>query len=61
MGQWAYGSTQFRKDLALLRRHLAHFPFEKLVTHRFTLEQSLLAMETVKSEACMKAVFTPQG
>jgi len=59
IGQWAYGSTQFRKDLALLERHHEAFPFGELITHRFRLDQYAEAMDAVKEETCMKAVFAP--
>jgi L-iditol 2-dehydrogenase len=59
IGQWAYSSAQYKKDLALLVRHRDHFPFDKLVTHHFKLGDHDKAMETVKHEACLKAVFSP--
>ena len=59
IGQWAYSSAQYRKDLALLVRHRESFPFERLVTHRFALSEHDEAMEAVKQEECLKAVFVP--
>ncbi|HEY7589059.1 MAG TPA: zinc-binding dehydrogenase [Thermoplasmata archaeon] len=59
LGQWAYSSAQYRKDLALLLRHRARFPFRKLVTHRFALPEYDKAMETVRQEQCLKAIFAP--
>jgi len=59
IGQWAYSSAQYRKDLALLVRHRDRFPFERLVTHRFALSEHDKAMEMVKQEGCLKAVFVP--
>lgn len=57
IGQWGYTSHQYRKDLALLSRHAVRFPFEKLVTHRFALWQYEEALEVVKREECIKAIF----
>ena len=59
IGQWAYSSAQYRKDLALLVRHRDRFPFERLVTHRFALSEHDEAMQAVKQEECLKAVFIP--
>ena len=45
--------------LALPVKHRDRFSFEKLVTYRFALEQYEEAIQVVKREACMKAIFAP--
>jgi L-iditol 2-dehydrogenase len=59
IGQWAYGSTQFRKDIALLLKHRDAFPFEKIVTHQFALHDYAEAIEAVSRQECVKVVFAP--
>jgi len=59
LGQYAYSSSQYRKDLALLVNNRDRFPFKKLVTHRFALSEHDEAMQTVRREDCLKAVFVP--
>jgi len=59
IGQYGYAPPQFQKDLALMVRYREHFPFEKIVTHCFSLSEYNEAMQTVKQEECMKAIFVP--
>lgn len=59
IGQYAYVPQQFKKELALLERWSAVFPFEKLITHRFALEDFERAMNCLGSQECIKAVFSP--
>jgi hypothetical protein len=42
-------------------KHGDHFPFEKLVTHRFPLPEYTYAMTAVKQEDCVKAIFVPDA
>ncbi|MEW5980051.1 MAG: zinc-binding dehydrogenase, partial [Acidobacteriota bacterium] len=57
----AWGSEQRHMDLALkfLRNKAGRFPFERLVTHRFRLDQASQAIETTARWQSTKSVIVP--
>lgn len=59
-----YGNTNHPHDgyysaLEMMYRYRNTFPFEKLITHRFKLEQAQEAVETSFREDALKVVFAP--
>lgn len=59
-----YGNTNHPHDgyyaaFDMMWRHRKDFPFEKLITHRFKLEQAQQAVETSFGEDALKVVFAP--
>lgn len=50
----AYGSA-----LKVMQRYNNKIPFEKLVTHKFRLEEAERAMKTAINGRCLKVVITP--
>jgi L-iditol 2-dehydrogenase len=59
IGQMCLASTGFIPSVKLMMKHKKHFPFEKIITHRFKIEESQKALETSFSLECMKVVITP--
>jgi L-iditol 2-dehydrogenase len=45
--------------MEMLYRHREDFPFEKLITHRYTLDQAQEAMAKSFDEEALKVVFQP--
>ena len=45
--------------LEMMWRHRHSFPWERLITHRFGLEQAQEAVETSLQPDALKVVFTP--
>jgi threonine dehydrogenase-like Zn-dependent dehydrogenase len=59
-----YGNTNHPHDgyyraFEMMYRHRKDFPFEKLITHRFKLDQAQEAMEKSFQPDALKVVFTP--
>jgi threonine dehydrogenase-like Zn-dependent dehydrogenase len=59
-----YGNTNHPHDgyyraMEMMHRYRHTFPFEKLITHRYKLEQAEEAMEKSFEEDALKVVFTP--
>lgn len=59
-----YGNTNHPHDgyysaLEMMYRNRKTFPFEKLITHRFKLQQAQHALEKSFEEDALKVVFTP--
>jgi threonine dehydrogenase-like Zn-dependent dehydrogenase len=58
-----YGPSprHFEKAFEMLASTKDRFPYEKLVTHRFKIEEASQAMRSARSEECLKAVITGPG
>lgn len=59
-----YGNTNHPQDgyytaFEMMYRHRKEFPFEKLITHRFRLDQAQEALERSFESDALKVVFTP--
>ena len=59
-----YGNTNHPHDgydraMEMMYRYRHEFPFEKLITHRFGLNQAQEALEKSFEEDALKVVFTP--
>jgi L-iditol 2-dehydrogenase len=59
-----YGNTNHPHDgyypaMAIMYRYRDAFPFEKLITHRYRLDQAQEAMEKSFEEDALKVVFVP--
>jgi threonine dehydrogenase-like Zn-dependent dehydrogenase len=59
-----YGNTNHPHDgyyraFEMMWRHRETFPWERLITHRFPLDQAQEALETAYSPEALKVVFTP--
>jgi L-iditol 2-dehydrogenase len=59
-----YGNTNHPHDgyyraMAIMYRYRDAFPFEKLITHRYKLDQAQEAMEKSFEEDALKVVFVP--
>lgn len=56
-GVWVSDTSHLYQSIRLVRS--GRFPFEKLVTHRFSLEEATAALETMESREAIKAVLIP--
>jgi threonine dehydrogenase-like Zn-dependent dehydrogenase len=61
-----YGNTNHPHDgyyraMEMMYRYRDTFPFEKLITHRYRLEQAQEAMEKSFEEGALKVVFMPSA
>lgn len=56
-GVWVSDTRHLRQSISLVERDPE--PFAGLVTHRFSLDEATLALETVERRAAMKAVIVP--
>ena len=56
-GVWVSDTSHLHQAVRLVLSR--KYPFEKLVTHRFKLEQATQALETVEVREAMKAVLLP--
>jgi threonine dehydrogenase-like Zn-dependent dehydrogenase len=59
-----YGNTNHPHDgyyagMEMAWRYRKQYPFEKLITHRFKLDQAAEAMKKSFEEDALKVVFTP--
>jgi len=59
-----YGNTNHPHDgyytaFEMMNRYSSQFPFEKLITHRYKLDQAQEAIEKSFDEDALKVVFTP--
>jgi L-iditol 2-dehydrogenase len=59
-----YGNTNHPHDgyyaaMDMMWRHHSQFPFEKLITHRFGLDQAAEALKKSFEDDALKVVFTP--
>jgi L-iditol 2-dehydrogenase len=59
-----YGNTNHPHDgydraFEMMYRYRNTFPFEKLITHRFSLDDAQAAMKKSFEEDALKVVFTP--
>lgn len=53
--------TGYEKSMELLMRNRDRFPFSEFISHRFSLAQAKLAMETALNSKSMKVVFEPSA
>ncbi len=56
-GVWVSDSSHFCQSVSLMLS--GRWPFEKVVSHRFSLEEATVALETVKQRQALKAVLLP--
>jgi threonine dehydrogenase-like Zn-dependent dehydrogenase len=58
-GSWSSEPRHLKAALEFLRRYRKEFPFEKMVSHRFSLEQANEALQTTASWQASKSVIVP--
>ena len=58
-GSWSSEPRHLRTAIDFLRAYRAEFPFESMVTHRFTLEQANEALQTTARWESAKSVIVP--
>ncbi|MBM3802600.1 MAG: zinc-binding dehydrogenase [Acidimicrobiia bacterium] len=58
-GSWGSEPRHMAQALEFLRDRGDHFPFEELVTHRFSLERAMEAIETTQRWQSTKSVVVP--
>src|SRR3954471_19741979 len=58
-GSWSSEPRHLKGALEFLRRYRREFPFEKMVSHRFSLEQANEALQTTASWQAAKSVIVP--
>jgi len=58
-GSWGVGPYGFMLSRRIMEACYKTIPFEKIVTHRFSIEETAKAVETARSGKCMKAVLVP--
>ncbi|RLI57543.1 MAG: alcohol dehydrogenase [Candidatus Thorarchaeota archaeon] len=56
---WGSETTHVYQAVKTIAQNYDRFPFESLVTHRFTLDEAQKALETQESHASLKAVISP--
>ena len=49
----------YSKVLRIMERHSKNIPFDKVVTHSFTIDEAEKALSTTIGGRCLKAVITP--
>jgi len=59
-GSWGAGPYGFVLARRIVEAYYKEMPLEKIVTHKFSLEEAEKAIETVRTGECMKAAFAPQ-
>jgi L-iditol 2-dehydrogenase len=59
VGSGGQTEQSYAKALAMLEAYSDRFPFERIVTHKFPLDQHDRAMATAISEESMKVAFRP--
>jgi len=57
-GMVGYNPYQFGKSLRTLQAYGEKLKLERIITHRFRLEEVAEALETARRQECMKAVIT---
>jgi L-iditol 2-dehydrogenase len=58
---WGSETTHVYQAIRTISDNYAEFPFEKLVTHRFSLDEAQKALETQEKHVSVKAVISPHG
>jgi len=58
-GVWVSDTRHLYQAMCIVRS--GRYPFEKIVTHTFPLEEATTALEKMKSREAMKAVLLPEG
>jgi threonine dehydrogenase-like Zn-dependent dehydrogenase len=58
---WGSETTHVYQAVKTIANNYDRFPFESLVTHRFTLDEAQKALETQERHESLKAVITPHG
>jgi threonine dehydrogenase-like Zn-dependent dehydrogenase len=60
LGSWSYAPTQFETALNLLYYQRDRFPFKKIITHRYPIEEAAKGIEKMNSKGeSLKVVITP--
>jgi threonine dehydrogenase-like Zn-dependent dehydrogenase len=60
-GSWSSEPRHMRAALEFLRSRQKEFPFAKMVTHRFTLEEANKALQTTAQWVSAKSVIVPEA
>jgi threonine dehydrogenase-like Zn-dependent dehydrogenase len=58
---WGSETTHVYQAIKTIADNYDQFPFEKLVTHRFSLDEAQNALETQEKQLSVKAVISPHG
>jgi L-iditol 2-dehydrogenase len=58
-GHGAFSTNDFRNALRIFEAYADMFPFDKVVTHKFPLEQAMDAINLSREGGCVKAVIVP--
>ncbi len=59
IGNTNHPHDMYYTHMSMMARHRGSFPWSKLITHRFALEQCAEAMKAAYDPAALKVVFTP--
>ena len=60
LGSWSYAPTQFETALNLLYYQRDRFPFNKIITHRYPIEDAAKGIEKMNTKGeSLKVVITP--
>jgi threonine dehydrogenase-like Zn-dependent dehydrogenase len=59
-GSWSSEPRHLKSAIEFLRRYRQEFPFESMVSHRFSLEQADEALATTARWESAKSVIVPQ-
>jgi threonine dehydrogenase-like Zn-dependent dehydrogenase len=58
-GSWSSEPRHLKSAIEFLRRYRQQFPFESMVSHRFSLDQANEALATTARWECSKSVIVP--
>jgi threonine dehydrogenase-like Zn-dependent dehydrogenase len=58
-GSNGYGPNGYNVAIKVLESYWKQVPFERVVTHRFPLDQVANAVEVAREQSCVKAVVVP--
>ena len=58
---WGSETLHVYRGVKTIGENYDRFPFETLVTHKFSLDDAQKALETQESFASLKAVIQPHG
>jgi L-iditol 2-dehydrogenase len=58
LGSWTYPPTQFGTVLELMRLSMDRMPLEKIVTHKYKVEDAQKSIDTLKSRQGIKHTLT---
>ncbi len=60
LGVWAYPPSELGTALSVIEMTIDRYPYEELVTHKFSIDETEKAILTSRDKKCCKAMVTPK-